>query len=809
MKKIIRKIYLVTQSRYFPFLVLLLFAVIIYYKLFLFNQIPFPGDLLVASYSPWFDYYKIPVQNPLISDVFSQFFLWKYLSVDIIKTAQWPLWNPYSFAGTPFLATYHSATLFPLNFLLILPKYTGWGLFIFSQTLISLITMYLLLSLWTKSPIARITGSIIFALGGLMTTWLELGTAGHALSFLPLSLFAIEKYFSDFKSRYLFLLIFALSLIILAGHAQISTYSFIILFSYIVVTKFKDNQFKNYHLITPIIAILTTIPLLAIQILPSLDLLNKSIRVSETYIEQSNFGLLPLQDFLKFYMADFFGHPVTRNYWGYLNYSETSGFLGSLSIPLILLALIYLKKDRRVAFFIYLFIFSLVFVFENPISKLIYQLEIPILTSSFASRMLFIISFSGAILSAFALDSTLNSRSLSRLTKTSIWVFSAIIGAILGIILSYLFLKVTIMLSPSDSLVNHLQYDITNFKVSLKNSILPFSLVSLFVLFLLLKQKINFFHKYQFKLIGLILLFLVSFDLGRYFIKFNPFVNQNLIFPEIHDLTVLKKQPGIFRVGREHAEVFPPNTWMAYGVQSFEGYDPIYLESYAKFMNFLNTGNFQNAAVSRYAELSSSYQSPFLDILNAKYFVGILRDKEGRIPGDELYYKFKDTDYQIIYKGKSFVILKNPNALERAYFAKSIIIEPVNAEGLLSKANFNPKEITVLSENLDVTDITGDGEIKITDYSPNSVRLETKTTNEEILILADQYEDGWRATLDGEETKISKANLIFRAIKVPAGHHEIIFSYLPKSFETGLMISILTIITLLAITIISVKRKSF
>lgn len=63
-------------------LVLLVAIIIgIYYKLFIFGLIPFPGDLLVASYLPWFDYYKIPVQNPLISDVFSQSFLWKYLSI--------------------------------------------------------------------------------------------------------------------------------------------------------------------------------------------------------------------------------------------------------------------------------------------------------------------------------------------------------------------------------------------------------------------------------------------------------------------------------------------------------------------------------------------------------------------------------------------------------------------------------------------------------------------------------------------------------------------------------------------------------
>src|SRR5260221_5955718 len=83
--------------------VLIIFSIILSYPLFLFQKIPFPGDLLVGSYFPWFDYYKVPVHNPLISDVFSQFYLWKKITIESYLLGQWPLWNPYSFTGTPLL----------------------------------------------------------------------------------------------------------------------------------------------------------------------------------------------------------------------------------------------------------------------------------------------------------------------------------------------------------------------------------------------------------------------------------------------------------------------------------------------------------------------------------------------------------------------------------------------------------------------------------------------------------------------------------------------------------------------------------
>src|SRR3989338_7722309 len=221
------------------FLVALIVGV--YYKLFIFGKIPFPGDLLIGSYFPWFDYYKIPVQNPLISDVFSQFFLWKHLAIDVLKNWQWPLWNPYSFTGTPLLATYHSATLYPLNILLLLPKNFGWGLYIFSQTLIASITSFLFLGLLTKNLFARLTGAMIFAFGGLMTTWLELGTAVHAMAWIPLCLYAVRRFSNTFKFKFILVLITSLVLITLAGNAQVTIYAYFLILSYCIYINLKNK----------------------------------------------------------------------------------------------------------------------------------------------------------------------------------------------------------------------------------------------------------------------------------------------------------------------------------------------------------------------------------------------------------------------------------------------------------------------------------------------------------------------------------------------------------------------------------------
>ena len=54
------------------------------------------------------------------------------------------------------------------------------------------------------------------------------------------------------------------------------------------------------------------------------------------------------------------------------------------------------------------------------------------------------------------------------------------------------------------------------------------------------------------------------------------------------------------------------------------------------------------------------------------------------------------------------------------------------------------------------------------------------------------YPAGWVATIDGKEAEILRANYAFRALEVPAGEHEIVFRFDPKSYKTGANISRVT-----------------
>jgi uncharacterized membrane protein YfhO len=72
--------------------------------------------------------------------------------------------------------------------------------------------------------------------------------------------------------------------------------------------------------------------------------------------------------------------------------------------------------------------------------------------------------------------------------------------------------------------------------------------------------------------------------------------------------------------------------------------------------------------------------------------------------------------------------------------------------------------------------------------------------------LADAHDPNWRAYVDGIETPIARANHFHRAIKVPAGNHQVEFRYDPRSFKRGATVSVVTGFFLIVVTMILIGR---
>ena len=72
---------------------------------------------------------------------------------------------------------------------------------------------------------------------------------------------------------------------------------------------------------------------------------------------------------------------------------------------------------------------------------------------------------------------------------------------------------------------------------------------------------------------------------------------------------------------------------------------------------------------------------------------------------------------------------------------------------------------------------------------PNRVVVHARLAEPGMLVLADSYYPGWRATLEGAVLDIHPANHLFRGVFLPAGSHRVVFEYRPRSFVLGALIS--------------------
>jgi uncharacterized membrane protein YfhO len=161
--------------------------------------------------------------------------------------------------------------------------------------------------------------------------------------------------------------------------------------------------------------------------------------------------------------------------------------------------------------------------------------------------------------------------------------------------------------------------------------------------------------------------------------------------------------------------------------------------------------------------------------------------------GDKTVYLYEYTSYPgrfLLFSGATFV--KDDQT----------VIEKLQSDTFDSR-----KELILIGNkeakngNMDVS-----GRTKLIYYKANRFSVEYETSNDAFLYVSDTYYPGWKAYVDGKETKIYRANLAFRAIEVPKGKHTVVFKYIPMSFYIGLFLTLIGIA--LCVILIMRDRKS-
>lgn len=147
----------------------------------------------------------------------------------------------------------------------------------------------------------------------------------------------------------------------------------------------------------------------------------------------------------------------------------------------------------------------------------------------------------------------------------------------------------------------------------------------------------------------------------------------------------------------------------------------------------------------------------------------------------------------LVYEDKKTRVYLNEGYMPRAFIVNEAVIVADEAAALAALAT-QPGAVTqrVLLElegqpappTLAAAE-NEDSEVTITEYGLNQVVLRAEMAAPGFVVLADMAYPGWRAAVDGKETAVYRANSIMRAVYVPAGTHEIRYTFRPPDFMIG------------------------
>lgn len=301
------------------------------------------------------------------------------------------------------------------------------------------------------------------------------------------------------------------------------------------------------------------------------------------------------------------------------------------------------------------------------------------------------------------------------------------------------------------------------------SSMRSFFLIAIGFLLIWLHIKGKIKSNVLFILIGLATL-IDLYGIGKKYLEKSDFVRPNQyeqnFEPRPVDLQILQDPDPYYRVYDGSVNTFNTAS-SSYFHKSIGGYHPAKLQRYQDLIErHISTGN----------------QKVF-NMLNTKYYISA--DASGN-PTAQL----------------------NNQALGNAWFVSTIqLVESADQE-IAALSTFNPSENAIVHSEFSSLGIKSNyqknGTINLTTYSPNKLTYTSSSTSDQFAVFSDIWygpEKGWSAYIDGNKVKYPRANYLLRSLPIPAGNHEIIFEFKPKSYFIGETISLISSLLILGLVL--------
>ncbi|HEX9655860.1 MAG TPA: YfhO family protein [Bacteroidota bacterium] len=724
-----------------------------------------------------------------------------------------PLWMPYFFSGMP---TFGNVAYLPHNIsyvqivviavLNIVFLNSTWGWLVVFYFLGG-VFMFFLMRIWSTSRIASLFAAITFMLSPYA---IGLAGEGHgsklmALMYLP-AVFLLTHMMFEKRNLFSFgLLSAAIGTLLLTNHMQIVYYVLMVVGFYLIYNVFADFKAEK-ALIPKKIALFAGAALIGLAIssyiyLSVYEYAQYSIRGGGTtgvpgglsWDYATSWSWHP-QELLTLLIPGFFGFQ-NPYYWGTMPFTNSTVYIGLLPLLFSIVALVY-RRTRVTLFFGILTLLVFLVSFGKHFAvfyELLFRF-LPFFNKFRAPAMiLHLIPFTLGVLGAFGLEYLLELRAklkegeAAKLIKTLLYV---VLG--LGVIFVVGFLmKTSLQQMMTGSFFvksGELEYFTAQYGAEaarrlgqlqqvrfekLASDFVKFVFlggISLGLVLAFLKRKMSS-TIFAGAVLALLCVDLYIVIKEGNFIDPKPKADLTRSFLPDATIQYLKGQGGIYRVYPVGQGQYDDNTFAYHGIQSIGGYSPAKLKIFQEMVD--SAGLYPPRL---------PFNMNILNMLSAKYFL-----VPGRLP--------EPGRLQVVNvdQARGVIIYENPDYFPRAWFVDTYEVAKTNEKKFASilSSSFDPRVQAVLEEEPRTKPVASDStHVEVAKYESHRIQLKTFSNQRSLLVLSEiYYPAGWNAMIDGAETEIYRTNSILRSVVVPAGDHEVVFSFDPPMYHLGYSVS--------------------
>ncbi len=217
-----------------------------------------------------------------------------------------------------------------------------------------------------------------------------------------------------------------------------------------------------------------------------------------------------------------------------------------------------------------------------------------------------------------------------------------------------------------------------------------------------------------------------------------------------------------------------PNLSLAQGFDHVFGHNPLRLRWFKEATHVGDTVALPSQR--SFSPLFPSYRSAFADLLGIRFVAT-------GVPVEQIDFSLRPGDLNLVARTQDAYVYENPRALPRVMVLTDWRLADFDELVRSGWPAVDPRR-TVLLKKAPIgfsRVVDQGGSARLLSYANTDVVVDVDTPAGGILLLNDVWHPWWRASVDGADTEMLKANVIFRAAVVPRGRHVVRFSFHPFS----------------------------